>query len=460
MIYDAIIIGAGMSGLAAGIRLAYFDKKVCILEKHSRVGGLNSFYTFNGYKLDVGLHAVTNYVPKGIKSAPLPKLLRQLRLRIEDFDLYQQKMSAVRFPDKCLRFTNDFNFFVQEIAENFPSQTDNFQQLLKKIFAYDELSLTAKPVSARKVVSSYLSDPLLIEMIFCPLMYYGSARENDVEFAQFVIMFKSILCEGFARPQVGVRKIIEALVGKYRECGGELRINSGVKTIRIIDNKVKSVLLENGEELIGEKIISSAGYLETMQLLSGLDPSKVKTREGQLSFMEFILILDTEPTKKGYDTTITFYNNSNEFVYQKPVGLADISSGVICCPNNFLFDKPLPEGIIRITNMANFELWDGLDEEDYRIQKTECLEATLKEVAKIIPDFRSSIKAVDIFTPKTIHKYTGHLNGAPYGAPDKIKDGRTHLDNLFICGTDQGFLGIVGAMLSGISMANLHVLMG
>ena len=32
--YDAVIIGAGMSGLAAGIRLAMFDQKVCILEKH------------------------------------------------------------------------------------------------------------------------------------------------------------------------------------------------------------------------------------------------------------------------------------------------------------------------------------------------------------------------------------------------------------------------------------------
>jgi len=45
-----------------------------------------------------------------------------------------------------------------------------------------------------------------------------------------------------------------------------------------------------------------------------------------------------------------------------------------------------------------------------------------------------------------------------YGAPEKLKTGKTPIENLFICGTDQGFLGIVGAMLSGISMANLHVL--
>ena len=30
--------------------------------------------------------------------------------------------------------------------------------------------------------------------------------------------------------------------------------------------------------------------------------------------------------------------------------------------------------------------------------------------------------------------------------------------SLYLCGTDQGFLGIVGAMLSGISIANARVL--
>ena len=57
--YDTIIIGAGMSGLAAGIRLAYYDQKVCVLERHYTIGGLNSFYRLNGREYDVGLHALT-----------------------------------------------------------------------------------------------------------------------------------------------------------------------------------------------------------------------------------------------------------------------------------------------------------------------------------------------------------------------------------------------------------------
>jgi len=456
--YDVLIIGAGMSGLAAGIRLAYYGKKVCILEKHHRIGGLNSFYSRDGHKFDVGLHAMTNYVPGGTKSTPLPKLLRQLKLKAEDFALCPQIGSTIKFPGKTLRFNNDLNFFVQEVVENFPAQADNFQKLLRTISEYNALALDAKPVSAREVVSSIISDPLLTDMIFCPLMFYGNAQENDMEFGQFVIMFNSIFCEGFARPQDGVRHILNVLVRQYEEHGGELRLKCGVKSIQVANGRVDSILLDNGAVLRADNVISSAGYVETMRLLSDYNPARLKYNVGQLSFVEFIMVLARELAKMGYNTTITFFNNSDRFNYRKPDKLVDVSSGVICCPNNFQFGASLPEPILRVTNMANFDLWNSLDKEEYRAQKAAWLETTLKEVVKFVPDIRDSIVYTDIFTPKTIYKYTGHLNGAVYGTPNKIKTGRTHLENLFICGTDQGFLGIVGAMLSGISMANLHIL--
>jgi phytoene dehydrogenase-like protein len=289
-------------------------------------------------------------------------------------------------------------------------------------------------------------------------MFYGNAQENDMDFGQFVIMFKSIFLEGFARPQAGIRQILDVLVKKYEACGGELRTKCAVKSLKCAHSRVESILLGNGEVLTAERILSSAGYVETMRLLTNHNPSDVHCHAGQLSFLEFILVLNKEPAEVGYNTTITFYNSSNKFNYRKPDELVDVSSGVVCCPNNFQFENPLPEGMLRITNLANFDLWNKLSEEDYKTQKAACLQTTLKEVVKFVPDFRDSIAFADIFTPKTIHRFTGHINGAVYGTPDKIKTGRTHLDNLFICGTDQGFLGIVGAMLSGISMANLHVL--
>ncbi len=459
MDYDVLIIGAGMSGLAAGIRLAHFDKKVCILERHHRTGGLNSFYNAGGRKFDVGLHAMTNCVAPGTKARPLTKLLRQLRLKPEDLDLHQQHMSAVQFPEKSIRFTNDPDFFVEEVNNNFPKQTDNFQKLLKTIGEYDELSLDAGPISSRKVLESIITDPLLIDMVLCPLMFYGNAQEHDMDFGQFVIMFKSVFCEGFARPRDGVRHILDLLVKKYRQSGGELRLKCGVNSIQASRNRVQALQLDNGEVLTAGKVMSSAGYLETMKLLSGNGAQAATiAQEGQLSFTECIFVLDRQPTELGLDKTIVFFNNSDRFNYRKPATLMDTTSGVICCPNNFEFETALPEGMVRTTNMANYDLWKALTDNAYTTHKTECRQQSLEEVIKIVPDFRASVVYEDMFTPLTIEKFTGHINGAVYGSPSKIRNGRTHLENLFLCGTDQGFLGIVGAMLSGISMANLHVL--
>ncbi|MCH8852108.1 MAG: NAD(P)-binding protein, partial [Planctomycetes bacterium] len=141
MVYDVVIIGSGLSGLAAGIRLALFDKKVLIVEKHVEIGGLNSFYRRKSRIFDVGLHAMTNFTPKGVRSSPLGKLLKQLRFRHEEFRLCQQHMSEIRFPDKSLRFTNEFAFFEQEVAEQFPAQIDRFRKLLQHVKEFDELAL-------------------------------------------------------------------------------------------------------------------------------------------------------------------------------------------------------------------------------------------------------------------------------------------------------------------------------
>jgi len=100
-----------------------------------------------------------------------------------------------------------------------------------------------------------------------------------------------------------------------------------------------------------------------------------------------------------------------------------------------------------------------LDRKTYLQKKKEVCNAALSLVAKVIPQFQAKLLYHDVFTPKTINRFTGHFKGAVYGTTEKVRDGRTGIKNLFICGTDQGFLGIVGAMLSGISMANLHCLM-
>ncbi len=464
--YDALVIGAGMSGLAAGIRLAYYGKRVCIVDKHYMPGGLNSFYRLGGRDFDVGLHAMTNYAPKGDKHWPLNKLLRQLRIRPEEFDLSPQRESDVRFPGKRIRFNNDLGFFIASVAEQFPAQADGFCRLTEAIPQYEKLGTGALPGSARKFLGDYLSDPMLIEMLLCPVMYYGSATPDDMEFEQFCIMFRSLFFEGFARPRIGVRQIISTLIKKFKANKGELRMKTGVRALnssapQASAKRIESITLESGETVTADTILSSAGLVETLLLCSdagGSNHERIAQKAGVMTFMESISVLDTLPENLGHSTTITFFNNSEKFHYRAPDEFIDPNSGVICCPSNFQYAQPLEEGMVRVTSMANFDLWKALPHEKYSATKEECYRRSVAEAVKCMPDFRPHTTFIDTFSPLTVKRFTGHLNGAVYGAPGKIPSGATAYENLFLCGTDQGFLGIVGAMVSGIAMANAHVL--
>lgn len=482
--YDVVIIGAGMSGLAAGIRLAHFGKKVCIFERHNAVGGLNSFYSIGGRKFDVGLHAMTNFVRPGVKGTPLTKLLRQLRIDRDELALCEQKQSRIAFGargEMSLRFTNDFAILESEIAAKFPAQADGFRRLVEVVKSYDDVSLDAKPVSAREIVRRHISDALLEDMLFCPLMYYGSASERDMEFGQFVIMFKALFLEGFARPFEGVRQVIRVLLEKYRAAGGERRMKTGVQGIVTRDGRAVAVVLDDGAEITADHIISSIGAPETELLLTGeRRPSaaaglhsdnpgvgwELKVQPGRHSFIETITILDRQPSELGWgDDTIVFFNDSTHFEYACPSGEVDPRSGVICIPNNFDFGdgRQLPEGIFRVTCLAKPRPWFMATPEVYAAAKTRWFADVQRSARRFLPavddaTLAAATRTTDMFTPRTIQKFTGHLNGAIYGAPHKIRDGRTAFANVYLCGTDQGFLGIVGAMLSGISMANYHIL--
>jgi phytoene dehydrogenase-like protein len=475
--YDVAIIGAGMAGLAAGIRLAHFGKKVCIFERHNAPGGLNSFYSIEGRKYDVGLHAMTNFVRAGVKGTPLTKLLRQLRIDRDEFALCEQKRSRVAFGPRgevSLVFTNDFSVFESEIARQFPAQIDGFRRLVALIRTYDDVSLGAQPESARTVIRRHITDPMLEDMLFCPVMYYGSATEHDMEFGQFVIMFKALFLEGFARPLDGVRVIIRVLLEKYRQAGGERRMKCGVRNIVTRDGHAAALILDNGAEVTATHIISTVGAPETDRLLQvegsvrNPTPSDVHPT-GALSYTETITVLDRQPAALGWgDDTIVFFNDSEKFTYARSETQVDTRSGVICIPNNFDFgpDLQLPEGLFRCTCLASYDQWVNLPEEHYREDKARWYAEIQRSAQRFLSPLptrdaltRATI-ATDMFTPRTITKFTGRLGGAIYGSPQKIRDGRTSIDNLYLAGTDQGFLGIIGAMLSGISMANFHILAG
>ncbi len=466
--YPLLIIGGGLSGLAAGIRFARFGQKVLILEKHSKAGGLNSYYYRKGRLLETGLHAITNYASPEDKHAPLNRLLRQLKIPRRTVKLRQQKTSEILFPGRAnLCFSNDFSMLQLQIAKRFPGSVKQFAQMLTEIDAYDAFAPRPK-VSARTFVATFLQDRLLLEMIFCPLMFYGGSDEDDMDLSQFIILFRAIFQEGFFRPEGTIKDLLGLLLQQYKNFGGEIEFSSGVKEILTENNRISGIRTDAGEVISCDDLISTAGFPETKRLFSVPEAAAAFSElpedktSGRLSFLESIYLFNKSARNHlPEDRTIIFYNLSEKFSYRRPDDAVDLNSGVICFPDNFERNRQGDTIQMRVTHLANYEKWlhayQDADTSRYPAMKTDWTERSRKVLGKIIGNCSENIVYEDSFTPVTIERFTSRTQGAVYGSSEKIKDGKTNFANLYIAGTDQGYLGIVGALLSGVTMVNQHI---
>lgn len=459
MKFSLVIIGGGLSGLAAAIRCARYSPDVLLLEQHHRIGGLNSYFSRENKLLETGLHAITNYAPADDKHAPLNRLFRQLKLSRKSFTIYPQFCSEIHFPDNnILRFSNDFNILKESIGEMFPDTYHGFVTLVEEISTFDPFQ-PREFRSAKKFINSYLHNELLTDMLLCPLMYYGSSIENDIDLGQFVIMFRSIYQEGMFRPEGTIKNFLDNLLEHYKKLGGSIQLNKKVVKI-IADQKIaRGVEFADGNKIECDHLISTIGADETLQLLG--PPSSSLSQKKRLGFVESIFLTETQtksrlPKKK----TILFYSSTKQFNYAKPKGLVDYNSGVICFPGNFQGRPEQEYCEIRSTHLANYSRWEEkrMAEREYKNAKNVVSVHSAQVVENYIGKFQDKVIFRDTFTPLTIKRYTSKIDGAIYGSPVKVKDGNIGYHNLFLAGTDQGFLGIIGSMLSGVSMVNQHIL--
>ncbi|WP_035274166.1 phytoene desaturase family protein [Desulfogranum japonicum] len=454
--YQLLIIGCGLSGIAAGIRAARFGVKTLIVEQHALPGGLNSYYYRQGRFFETGLHAMTNFASPGDKRAPLNLLFRQLKLSRKTFKANQQNHSLVQFPSALLRFSNDPALLEEEIAQTFPEAIDRFRVLKKNICEYDSFSV--KPwKSAKAFLKQHLENELLEHMLLLPTMIYGNAEEDDMDLGQFTIMFRAIFQEGFFRPEGTIKDFLQLLLQQFEQFGGEIWYKKPVEGIEHDHNRVHRLRFADGSTVSADHIVSTVGLPETIRLTGW--QTDMQQYVGQMSFMETLSVLRSDTTVSSREReTIIFYSHSDSFHYRRPTALFEPQWGVICFPDNFQGLPVKTEPQVRVTNAANYQHWCVMSESEYEEQKKRCAQEAVVSAGKIIGPYEQDIIFQDSFTPLTIERFTRKKGGAIYGSPVKLATGATPWENLYIAGTDQGYLGIVGSMLSGVSMVNAHVL--
>ncbi len=461
--YDVLVIGAGMSGLAAGIRLAQFGKRVCIVDRQARPGGMNTYFRRRGRIVETGLHALTNWPGNSGATSPWRKILRQLRINEAQLATAPQTNSQVIFGDTSLSFTNDLSILLEGLS-HFGDGQSIWRFVTKALLPYEAWDRSEGFVSARQVLAEFIPRPDLRELIFLPVAAFGACTEDDMPFGIFSMLFRSIFMEGLFRPQGGIKALLDLLIRRLTEAGAELKLRTQVVGLRHSQGKIQSGLLASGEEIAANYFVSTIGWPETWALMSsGGEPSGKSQPPlvGKISFVEVIAELTRPPAEYGFRDSLAFYCTTPAVRFRRPASLLEPRLGVICGPGNFAYRTEVPGAVrdtVRLTCLGAFDHWQKLSPARYQDEKAKAAEALLQMAARLGWDFRSGVADLEVTTPLTLARFTGRLEGAVYGSPHKCWDGRTPFSNLFVAGTDQGLPGVVGALLSGILIVNRYLL--
>ncbi len=466
MYVDHVVIGAGPSGLACALRLSLAGFKIALIEKHTKVGGLNSYYArpmeYNGEKvrleLDVGLHAITNFSQPENRSARLNKLFKSLRINRSDLELCEQNFSWIRLGSKKLVFTNNIADLTRSIGEQYPDQVNGWDNFLNFINDYNEFDpQQVSYLSAKLELQKFFKNNEFINHLLFPVLTYGSPWEDDMDFNLFICIFRSMFLEGLCRPKGGIRAWWNAIVKNCELNQVQMLMAESVTSIEQMANGQLQVKTSK-QEIVCNNVFSSMGLIETQNLLQ--ESKGYSSYTSTLGFIELMVVFDTDLSQLSELPTLYFSCvNTNEY-YQATKKNINTKMAIYCIPSRYQGEQHHCAGMVRMTCMTNPTLWFEYSSTDYKEQKQVVLQSMLEQMYLEFPILKDKkILLTDIFTPKTIHKYTWHNNGSLYGANLKVKNGQSTMDHVYYIGTDQGYPGITGSMLSGIAMANIHGIM-
>ncbi len=283
---NVIIIGAGLGGLTAAIRLAKKGFSVTILEKNETVGGKVNSVESNGYKFDTGASLLT-------MRHVLEELFEFAEKRIEDY------LEIISLEPICRYFWTDKTIFdastdlqktENEIAKLEPQDTANFRRFLadarrkyevsEKTFlahSLNDLPKLLRPkylkdliaISSMRTldahVKSYFRSPKLQQLFNRFATYNGSSPYQTP--ATFALIPYVEFGLGAWYVKGGMYRIPKALEKLAEEFGVEIKTNCTVEKIVVENKKAVGVQLRNGETLRSDFVVTNADAIETYRTL-------------------------------------------------------------------------------------------------------------------------------------------------------------------------------------------------
>lgn len=336
MSYDALVIGAGINGLAAALHLTSRGWKVLVVERNQVAGGAvkTAEVTLPGFRHDIYAMNLSLFAGSPFFAAHKDRLLAQ-GLEFVGAD----HCFASAFPDGTwLGVTQDLEVTARNIAAINPADAQRWRDMVAAFGkgAPHIFALLASPMpswqalgaiysawrargtawladTARLLVASpreWLDENFSSERLKAMMAIWGLHLDFAPDCAGGALFpyLESMANQSFgmALGRGGADTIVKALVGAIKAGGGEVRLAAPAQSITIESGIARGVVLANGERIDARRAVIA--NLNPRVLFEKLVPSPpaaaqrlIRLRPGPATMMIHLALTDLPQWSAGAD---------------------------------------------------------------------------------------------------------------------------------------------------------------
>jgi len=280
-----VIIGAGMGGLAAALRLKRHGFDVTILEKLSHPGGRSNLLKEGGYRVDTGptILVMKEAIAETYRAVgeDLEDRLKFIRLD-PNYRIYYHDGTYLDLYSDTARLSAE----IEKIQAGAASNLQRFMQLSDKKYRlgmtfvdrnYERMTDLINPSAVFRLVQTRSYERLyhqvnktfnndkLNKAFSFHSMFLGLSPFDAL--AMYSLITYADLALGMWYPLGGIYSLVEDMVELATEMGVELQLNTPVTEICVKDHRATGVRLASGAEIHADIVISNADLPYTYRML-------------------------------------------------------------------------------------------------------------------------------------------------------------------------------------------------
>jgi phytoene dehydrogenase-like protein len=264
--YDAVVIGAGISGLVCGCYLAKAGMKVLIAEQHFKPGGYCTSFQRRGYVFDAAADCFGGYREGGTTR----KIFKELGIDQKIDIIRPNPTNIIITPDYRISFWTEIDKTVRELQNAFPDQKNGLSDFFQ--YANDPHAasfVSIKNMTFKQLLDRYFTNDKLKAILSIPLLAVGGLPPSRMSAFIGVKLYSEFLIDGGYYPKGGMQILSDTLADALRVMGGELRLSCLAKKIKIKNNRIEGVNLEKGGFTRAKYIVSNCDARQTFLKLIG-----------------------------------------------------------------------------------------------------------------------------------------------------------------------------------------------